>query len=370
MKLAVLKETDALETRVAITPETAKKYVELGFKVCVQSDAGKASAFTDACFKDAGAEICETDAETIKDADVVLAVRPLEESIAIQLKKGCVLIGVLEPYDHKQGLEALAAQGVTACALELLPRITRAQVMDVLSSQSNLAGYKAVIEAASYLKKAFPMMMTAAGTVAPARVVVLGAGVAGLQAIATAKRMGAIVRASDVRPAVKEQVESLGGKFIDVKSEDDNSGEASVYAKEMSEDYKHKQAEALHKALKTADIAICTALIPGKPAPKLITNAMLRDMPEGSVVVDMAAGRGGNCEGSVDGQIMQVGQVAVMGASNLAAGVCRDASKLYAKNLYHFVSLITKAEPLSIALDLKDEIVAKTVVTHDGQVRF
>lgn len=374
MKIAIPKERRAHETRVAASPDTVKKFVGLGLAVQVEKDAGLAASFTDEAYVAAGATIAKTAAAVYKDADVVLKVaRPMTaeegtDEIAL-MKKGAVLFSVLSALTSKDYCEKLAAQGVDAFAMELMPRISRAQSMDVLSSQSNLAGYKAVIDAAAEFNHALPMMMTAAGTVPPARVLVMGAGVAGLQAIATAKRLGAVVYAFDVRAAAKEQVESLGGKFVVVDEEAMKSAEtAGGYAKEMGDEYKKKQAQATAEQAAKADIIICTALIPGKPAPVLITEEMVKGMKPGSVIVDLAVEMGGNCPLSEYGKIVKKHGVTLMGHANVPGRVAADASSLYAKNIWNFVSTMVDKETKTLKPKLDDELVQGTMVCRDGKL--
>lgn len=374
MKIAIPKERRAGEARVAASPDTVKKFVGMGFEVVVESGAGDGAATPDAAFAAAGATIAPDERAALADADIVLKVtRPLaaaegEDELAL-LKPGAILIAHLAALQNREQAAAYARAGVTAFALELLPRISRAQNMDILSSQSNLAGYKAVLDAATYYGRAMPMMMTAAGTVAPARVLILGAGVAGLQAIATAKRLGAVVYAFDVRPAVKEQVESLGGKFVEVDAEAAKSAEtAGGYAKEMSADYQRKQAEKIHETLKKTDIAISTALIPGKPAPVLITEEMVKDMRPGSVIVDLAVEAGGNCPLSERGKVVTKYGVTLVGFDNTASRLAADTSALYAKNLLNFLSLSYDKETKGLKINWDDEIIKGTALTRDGQV--
>lgn len=366
MKIAVLKERRHGERRVAATADSVKKFVALGAQVAVESGAGELSSIRDADYAAAGATIATSAAETLKDASLVLCVRAPETQTLNAIASGALLVGMLAPYEERSTIGTCASQGIHAFALELLPRISRAQSMDVLSSQSNLAGYRAVIDAVAQLGKAVPMMMTAAGTIAPAKVLVLGAGVAGLQAIATAKRLGAVVSAFDVRPVVKEQVESLGAKFVEVPAEE--SGETQGgYAKEMSEDYKRKQSELIHETLKKMDVAISTALIPGKPAPTLISEAMVNDMKPGAVIVDLAVASGGNCPLSKPDQIVEHKGVSIIGHSNMPSRIAADASALYARNLYNFVSalLIDKS---ALAPKWDDELVTGTLLCKDGVV--
>lgn len=367
MKLGVIRERRDGEKRVGATPATVKKLTGLGFEVLVETGAGKGASMPDATYEDAGAKIAEDLAATIKDADVIFGVQGLEAEDAKLAKAGAFLLSVLNPYQDSERLQAYAAANITAVAMEFVPRITRAQSMDVLSSQSNLAGYKAVIDAADAYGRAFPMMMTAAGTVAPAKVMVMGAGVAGLQAIATAKRLGAIVSATDVRAAAKEQVESLGGKFVMVEDEETANAETSGgYAKEMSDEYKAKQAELIATTLAKQDIAITTALIPGRPAPLLITEEMVRSMKPGSVIVDLAVESGGNCALSKPGEIVEVDGVSIVGHRNVPSRLASDASALFAQNLVHYITPHVKDGALTI--DFEDEIVTESVVTKDGAI--
>jgi NAD(P) transhydrogenase subunit alpha len=374
MRIAVVKETKAFENRVAATPETVKKYINLGGAVTVQQGAGLAAGIEDNAYTEAGATIASTRLETIKDADIVLAVQlgtgdqtDSGEADIAGLKPGAWLIGLMAPYARAQALKTYAQAGITTVSLELVPRITRAQSMDVLSSQSNLAGYRAVIEASSEFGRAFPMMMTAAGTVAPAKVLVLGAGVAGLQAIATAKRLGAIVSAFDVRAAAKEQVESLGATFVQVESAE-NAETAGGYAKEMSEEYKKRQAEKIHETVKKNDIVISTALIPGKPAPVLITPEMVADMKYGSVIVDLAVEAGGNCPLSEMGKVVEKHGVKIIGHANFPSRIAIDASALFSRNMLNYLGLILDKTEKVIKVDWNDEIIKATVLTHNSKI--
>ena len=374
MKVAIPKEIREDETRVAASTAMVKKLVSLGLDVVVQSGAGLAASTPDDAFVEAGASIAADAAATYDGAGLVLKVaRPMTadegtDEMAL-LPSGTALIGLLAPLQHREQVAAYASAGVTAFAMELIPRISRAQSMDALSSQSNLAGYKSVLDAANEFGRIFPMMMTAAGTVAPAKVLVLGAGVAGLQAIATARRLGAVVSAFDVRPAVKEQVESLSGKFIEVVDEDADSAEtAGGYAKEMGEDYQRRQGELLHETLKGQDIAICTALIPGRTAPTLITAEMVVDMKPGSVIVDLATETGGNCELSEHGKVVVKHDVSIVGHANVPGRVAVDASALYARNLLNFLSPMIDAESKDLAIDWEDEVNTGACVTRDGKV--
>ena len=375
MKISIPKERRAHERRVAATPETVKKFVALGIDVAIEAGAGEASRITDAAYEAAGATIVSDVAQLLSDADVVLKVqRPLsanEEGLneLALMKRGALLIAVLSPYNAPEAVQQYADAGITAMALEFVPRITRAQSMDVLSSQSNLAGYRAVIEAIHVYDRAMPMMMTAAGTIAPARVMVLGAGVAGLQAIATAKRLGAIVSATDVRAASKEQVESLGGKFVIVESEEvANAETAGGYAKEMSDDYKRRQAELVADTLKKQDIAICTALIPGRKAPTLINDDMVRSMRPGSVIVDLAAEQGGNCTLTKPGEIIEIDGVTIIGLFNIPSRLSADASALFSKNLLNYLTPLFDAETKQLNINWQDEIVTAATLTRDGQI--
>lgn len=369
MKLAVPKERSENETRVAAVPDTVKKLTALGFDVVVESGAGDASYIPDDSYKEAGATIVGSAAEALKDADVIFKVRPPTDEELGHMKSGALLAAILNPYKEADAIQKYAKAGIAAFAMELMPRITRAQSMDVLSSQSNLAGYKAVLDACAIFHRAMPMMMTAAGTVAPAKVMVMGAGVAGLQAIATAKRLGAVVSATDVRPAAKEQVESLGGTFVMVESEETKEAEtAAGYAKEMSEEYKKAQAELIAETLKKQDIAICTALIPGRPAPVLITEEMVKSMKPGSVIVDLAVEQGGNCPLSKPGEIVEVHGVKIVGHLNVPGRLSADASSLYSRNLLNFISPLVNGETKQLAVDWEDEIITGTALTKEGAV--
>lgn len=356
------------EPRAAISPETVKKYVALGCDVRIQAGTGVSSNILDADYEEMGAKISASLSETLSGADIVLKVgRPTAEEIEL-IDEGTVVAAILDPHDEVAGIEAIAAKKIKAFAMEFMPRITRAQSMDVLSSQSNLAGYKAVIDSAAHFTQAMPMMMTAAGTVPPAKVFVMGAGVAGLQAIATAKRLGAIVTSTDVRPAAKEQVESLGGKFVAVENDEFKEAEtAGGYAKEMSDDYKREQAELVANHIKNQDIVITTALIPGRPAPKLVSADMVHSMKTGSIIYDMAVERGGNCELARPGEIVNENGVMVMGPLNIAGALSGNATSLYAKNLYNFLALMIDEED-GLKIDFEDEIIQGTLVTNDGSI--
>jgi NAD(P) transhydrogenase subunit alpha len=369
MKVAVLSEWNAGEPRVAATPETVKKIKALGADVVVQHDAGLKSGILDSDYQAAGASIAPTAQAAAGDADIVLRVRRPSEAETKSYKKGALVVGMMDPFGNEAALNAMAKAGIAAFSMELLPRITRAQVMDVLSSQANLAGYRAVIDAAEKYGRAFPMMMTAAGTVPAARVFVMGAGVAGLQAIATARRLGGVVSATDVRPAAKEQVESLGAKFIAVVDEEFKQAEtAAGYAKEMSAEYKAKQAALVADHIKKQDIVITTALIPGRPAPRLISAEMVRSMRPGSVIVDLAVERGGNVEGAKAGEIAEVNGVSIVGYLNVPGRLAASASNLYARNLYAFLEILIDKKSKAIAVPWDDEIVKATALTRDGAV--
>jgi len=374
MKIAIPMERREHEKRVAASPDTVKKFVGLGAEVILETGAGNLSSFSDQDYKDAGANIAADAVAALKDADIVLKVqRPLtkEEGGIDELslmKKGATLVSVLAPLQNKEQVAAYAAAGIEAHAMELVPRISRAQSMDVLSSQSNLAGYKAVLDAANEYGRGMPMMMTAAGTVAPAKAFVMGVGVAGLQAIATARRLGAIVTATDVRAATKEQVESLGAKFVMVESDETGDGEGG-YAKEMSDEYKKKQAELVFEHVKKQDIVITTALIPGREAPILISDEMLAVMKQGSVVVDLAVEAGGNVTQSKLGEVVETANgVKIVGHHNVPSRLACDASALYSKNLFNFLQPMINKETAALEMDWEDEIVKGTGLTRDGKV--
>jgi NAD(P) transhydrogenase subunit alpha len=367
--IAVVKERHAGETRTAVVPETVKKLTAQGAKVRIETGAGQAASYPDQVYADAGAEIAPNVQAAVSDADILFKVRgPSPEEIAA-LKPGAVVVGLLDPYRERDLVQALAQANATAFAMEFVPRISRAQSMDALSSQANLAGYRAVIEAAGAFGKAFPMMMTAAGTVPAAKVFVMGAGVAGLQAIATARRLGAVVTATDVRPAAKEQVESLGAKFVAVEDEEFKQAETGGgYAKEMSDAYKAKQAALVAGHIAKQDVVITTALIPGRPAPKLVSREHVASMKPGSVIVDLAVEQGGNCELSRPGEITRTDAgVTLVGLYNLAGRVPADASSLYARNLLAFSALLLNKEG-ALAPDFEDEILKAAGVTRDGRV--
>jgi NAD(P) transhydrogenase subunit alpha len=378
MQVGVIKERRAGELRVAITPDTVKKYIAMGLSVFIESKAGLAAAITDQSYQDSGANIVKTSREALEKADIVLKVqKPIipknqgngELDEVALMKDGAVLICLMEPYQSQELIEALANKKITAFSMELLPRITRAQTMDTLSSQSNLAGYKAVLEAAHAFGRAFPMMMTAAGTVPPAKCLVMGAGVAGLQAIATARRLGAVVSASDVRPAAKENVESLGASFVAVQDEEFKQAETVAgYAKEMSNEYKAKQSELIASTVAKQDIVICTALIPGRPAPVLVSEDMIKTMKPGSVLIDLAVEQGGNCPLSKADKTIVRNGVSIIGQTNMASKVPIDASVLFAKNLLNFVTPIINEDEKRLGIDIDDEIIRGSMITQNGVV--
>ncbi|MGD1886003.1 MAG: Re/Si-specific NAD(P)(+) transhydrogenase subunit alpha [Cohaesibacteraceae bacterium] len=367
VKIAVPKEADPNEGRVAATPETVKRFVALGAEVVVQSAAGEASRIPDDAFTAEGATVAKDAKATVKDADIVLKVRRPEAGEIKTYRKGAMVGGTMDPYGHEDVVNAMGDAGLTAVAMEFMPRITRAQVMDVLSSQANLAGYQSVIDAAEVYDRALPMMMTAAGTVPAAKVFVMGAGVAGLQAIATARRLGAVVTATDVRAAAGEQVESLGAKFIMTEALKDASGEGG-YARELTDDEKASQAELVAGHIAKQDIVITTALIPGRPAPRLVTREMIDSMKPGSVLVDLAVERGGNVEGAVPGALAEVGPATIVGYLNVPGRISATASVLYAKNLYAFIETLIDKETKALKIDWEDELVSATVLTRDGAV--
>lgn len=369
MKISVLKESAAHEARVSATPDTVKFYVEAGHSVSVAKGAGAAAHFSDADYKEVGASISTSNTACVKDADIVLSIAGGTKTLVAKMKKGAGICGLMNPTDNPDFAQACAKAGVTAYALEYIPRISRAQAMDVLSSQSNLAGYRSVVEAASIYGRAFPMMMTAAGTVAPAKTFIMGAGVAGLQAIATARRLGAVTTATDVRPAAKEQVASLGAKFIAVENEEFKEAEtAGGYAKQMSAEYQTLQAELMAKHIAKQDIVVTTALIPGRAAPILVTKAMVASMRPGSVLVDLAIERGGNVEGAKAGEIVETKNgVKIVGHLNWPSRMAADSSSLFARNLRNFLPLVT-AEDGVYAPDWDDEIIQGCALTRDGNV--
>ena len=370
MRVAIPAETEANETRVAATPDSIKKLIALGATVVVQSGAGMSSGITDPDYVAAGATLAGTAAEALADADLVLKVRRPAATELSDYKRGASVIATMDPYGHEEAVAAMADAGVNAFAMEFMPRITRAQVMDVLSSQANLAGYRSVIDGAAEYGRALPMMMTAAGTVPAARIFIMGVGVAGLQAIATARRLGAIVTATDVRPATKEQVESLGAKFVAVEDDEFKQAEtAGGYAKEMSADYKAKQAALVSAHIAKQDIVITTALIPGRPAPRLISADMVHSMRAGSVIIDLAVERGGNCELALPGEtVITDNGVRIVGHLNVPGRLAATASSLYARNLLAFVETLIDRDTKGLAPKWDDELVKATLLTRDGAV--
>jgi NAD(P) transhydrogenase subunit alpha len=366
MKIAIAAETEQGEPRVAGTPDTVKRMVALGATVAVEPGAGVKSGILDADYQAAGATVA---ADAVKDADIVLKVRRPSGAELATYKKGALVVAIMDPYGNDAALKAMADAGIVGFAMELMPRITRAQSMDVLSSQANLAGYRAVIDAAEQYGRALPMMMTAAGTVPAAKVFIMGVGVAGLQAIATARRLGAVVTATDVRPATKEQVESLGAKFLAVEDEEfKNAQTAGGYAKEMSKEYQAKQAALTAEHIRKQDIVITTALIPGRPAPKLVTRDMVASMKPGSVLVDLAVERGGNVEGARPGEVADVNGVKIVGYLNVPGRLAASASALYAKNLLTFIDTLIDKKEKKLAINWDDEIVKGTALTRDGTI--
>src|SRR5437763_182076 len=366
MKIAVAKEIDPSEPRVAASPDTIKKFKALCVDVAVEPGAGIKSGLPDSEFTAVGATVS---ADALKDADIIIKVKRPEAAELAGYKKGALVIAIMDPYGNEAALKGMADAGISTFAMELMPRITRAQSMDVLSSQANLAGYRAVIDGAGEYGRALPMMMTAAGTVPAAKVFVMGVGVAGLQAIATARRLGAVVTATDVRPATKEQVESLGAKFLAVEDEEfKNAQTAGGYAKEMSKEYQAKQAALVAEHIKKQDIVITTALIPGRPAPRLITLDMVRSMKPGSVLIDLAVERGGNVEGVKSGGVTEVNGVKIVGYTNVAGRLAASASSLYAKNLLNFLDILVDKKEKKLAVNWDDEIVKATALTKDGAV--
>ncbi len=361
MIIASISEKLTLEKRIAITPEIAKKYISLGFEVTLSENYGNHLGIKDEEYKELGVSIQKDEKEIINSADIIVQLSLLDDEKSSLLKENQTFVGVLNPYDNKDKIDNLVKKNINTFSLELLPRITRAQSMDILSSQANLAGYKAVLESFAHFEKAIPMMMTAAGTIPAAKVLVVGAGVAGLQAIATAKRMGAIVFATDVRMASKEQVESLGGKFLTVEGAENLETEGG-YAKEASEDFKKKQEELLSETLKKIDIAICTALIPGKKAPVIIKEDMINNMNSGSIIYDLAAIQGGNTPFTKVDEVVDKKGVKIMGESNILNKLPQSASNLYSKNVFNFVSNLYDKENKKININLEDEIIAKTLI--------
>ena len=369
MKIAIVAESAADEPRVAATPETVGKMVALGAKVSVEKGAGSGSRIPDAAFKGAGASIAGNASAALKGADVVLCVRRPKAGALGGVNKGALVFATMNPSDDQNEFAGLAKTGAALFSMEYMPRISRAQSMDVLSSQANLAGYQAVIDGAAEFDRALPMMMTAAGTVHPAKIFVMGAGVAGLQAIATARRLGGIVSATDVRPAAKEQVESLGAKFIAVEDEEFKQAEtAAGYAKQMSPEYQKKQAELTAKHIAKQDIVITTALIPGRPAPMLVSKKMVESMQPGSVIVDLAAERGGNCEATKPGEVVNFKDVRIVGYTNVQGRIAASASALYARNLLTFLETMIDKENKKLNVDWEDELVAATLLTRDGKI--
>ena len=374
MKIAIVKETSKLEKRVAATPDIVKKYIDLGFEVGFEKNAGVNSYYSDESYISAGAKVYNNVEDLISESDIILKVNNVynggEGADNIELyKKNKIIIGFLKPLQNIEQIKDLVKKNINAFSVELIPRISRAQSMDALSSQSNLAGYKSVINSVNEFSRAIPMMMTAAGTIAPAKVLVLGAGVAGLQAIATAKRLGGIVSAFDVRTAVKEQVESLGAKFIEVSLKEDRQGNnetESGYAREMSDEYKTKQKELLENHIKNQDIVITTALIPGKKAPELISKKMVKSMKTGSIIMDLAAEAGGNCSFTKANETIIEEGIKIIGPTDLPSQIPQDASNLYAKNLLNFIKLMVKEKELNI--DWDDEIIKKSCVSNNGKI--
>lgn len=356
------------ETRVACTPETAKRYVKEGLDVAIESGAGRYAHFSDANYRDVGAKVLSSpEAEAAwGSADIIFRVYPITPEEASKIKEGALLIGFMSPYRNLESIGILRDRKVSTIAMELIPRISRAQAMDALSSQASISGYQAVLLAATYLDKYFPLLMTAAGTIQPARIVVMGAGVAGLQALATARRLGAVVEVSDIRPAVKEQVESLGGRFIDFPMDQSGEGEGG-YARELTPEQLRAQQEIVRKKVVAADAVITTALVPGRPAPKLITRDMVEEMRDGAVIVDLAVEQGGNCELSKSGEMVVESGVTIIGHPNLPAATPGDASLLYSRNIQALLlSMLSKGE---VALNLEDEVIDSALLTHNGEVR-
>jgi len=369
LTIAIPKESISGEKRVAATPETVKKIIALGATVKVETDAGKDANFLDTAYKDAGASIEKDRASTFKSADIILSVRLGSLDTPKDIAKKTLIICTADINDNAALIAKLNEQSLTVFGMEFVPRITRAQAMDILSSQANLAGYKSVLDACEYYGHAFPMMMTAAGTVPPAKVFVMGAGVAGLQAIATAKRLGAVVSATDVRPAAKEQVESLGGSFVAVEDEEFKAAEtAGGYAKEMSKEYQQKQADLVAEHIKKMDIVITTALIPGRPAPKLVTEDHVKSMKPGSVIVDLAAVQGGNCAVTTKGKVITKHDVTIIGHENFPSRLAADASSLYSRNLLNLLNLIINKEDGALAIDWEDDIIKGIALTKEGVI--
>lgn len=369
LNITVLKEQNADENRVALVPDAVKKLITKGCRITIQKDAGAAASYLDADYKQAGAKIVTSAKEALKSANILLCVSAPDTKIITDIAKNTLVIGGLSPYKNEALIKTMAKKGLISFAMELVPRITRAQSMDILSSQSNLAGYKAVLDAAEYFGASFPMMMTAAGTVPPAKVFVMGAGVAGLQAIATAKRLGAVVSATDVRPAAKEQVESLAATFVAVEDDEFKQAEtAGGYAKEMSDAYKKKQQALVEDTIAKQDIVITTALIPGRAAPKLITDAMVKSMKPGSVIVDLAAEQGGNCGLSEYGKVVTKHDVTIIGHKNVPGRLAVVSSALFARNLVSFLNLMIDDDKANLTIDWEDDIIKGTALTKDGKV--
>ena len=369
MIIATVREKNEFENRVSITPDTCKSYIKAGLDVIIEKNAGYNASFLNSVYENSGAKVLERQ-EVLKKADILISVSTILENSDLEiLKNKAVIIGGFNPYENSEKIKKIIGKSFSLISLDFLPRISRAQSMDILSSQANLAGYKAVIEASSIFKKALPMMMTAAGTIIPAKCLILGAGVAGLQAIATAKRLCAIVSATDVRMAAKEQVESLGGKFVMVEDDEAEDAETSTgYAKEMSEDFKLKQAKLISDTLASQDIAICTALIPGKKAPRLISREQVNSMKPGSVIIDLAAESGGNCECSKPGETIDENGVIVVGAKNITSTISQDASSLFSKNILNFVNILINAETKNLDIDWEDEIIKGILITKDKKI--
>ena len=366
MNIGVCKETAENETRVALTPEGVEKLRKDNLDIFVESTAGELSSYTDEDYKQAGASIVESRDEVLKNCDLLMAVQAPGEADIKKLKKEAILVSFIWPLQNAGYVELLRKQQISALAMDTIPRISRAQSMDALSSMSNIAGYKAALLGANHLDKYFPMMMTAAGTIPPAKVLVLGAGVAGLQAIATSKRLGAVVEAFDIRPAVKEQVESLGATFVEVEMESTETESKGGYAKELDERNKELQKEAIHRHVKKSDVVITTALIPGRPAPRLVDKAMVDDMKPGSVVVDLAAEQGGNCELTQSGKVTEHNGVQIVGLLNLPGMLAYHASKLYSKNMMSLLGLLLQdGTPV---FNFEDEIISNATITHRGEI--
>ena len=368
INILVIKETADEEKRVSASPDTVKKLINLGCEVVIEKNAGEASSYTNKSYENAGASIKSLTDAIIKKADILLSVQSPDEKTISKLKKNSITINILSPYDNENTIKSLASSSITSIAMDMVPRISRAQAMDVLSSQANLSGYKSVLDATEHYGRAFPMMMTAAGTIPPAKIFIMGAGVAGLQAIATAKRLGAIVSATDVRPAAKEQVQSLGATFIAVEDDEFKEAETSGgYAKEMSKEYQQKQADLIAKTVAKQDIVITTALIPGRPAPKLIDENMVKSMKSGSLIIDMAAPAGGNCTLSECGKIVKKHGATIIAHKNIPSRLPESSSALYAKNILNLLNLIIDKEA-NISLNFEDEIVKGVTITHEGKI--